>query len=222
MGETATQTADADRDERRVLDAALAGDRLELVKLARLLTPEIRVRVARAMTRRGARQGTMKVDVDDFSQEVFVRLFANDARALRAWDPTRGLSLVRFVGMIAEREVSNVFRSGRRVPRNDRFVSVDGIEERTVSLDLGSEERLVYRDLLVKLTRRLDAWLTPRGRKLFDEVYVKERPLPEVAERFEMQPGALYAWRTRVARQARVLLDELTGGDGPEPGGREK
>lgn len=200
-------------EESRLLAAALAGDSGALLELARLLTPPIQARVARALVRRAGsrvRASDLRSELDDMTQEVFVRLFAHDARALRAWDPARGLSLVNFVGLIADREVSNVFHSGRRTPWSDRLELRDDMErEAPVTVTVGDERRQVYKDLLVKLCRRLEAWLSPRGRELFDVVYLEERPLAEVAERFNMQPSAIYAWRNRVGRRARELMDEL-------------
>lgn len=199
--------------ERRLLAEALAGDASALVELARLISPAIQVRVARALLRRAApraRAGDVRSELEDMTQEVFVRLFANDARALRAWDPERGLSLVNFVGLVAEREVSNVFHSGRRTPWNDKLELQGDVDARECwSVDLGGERRQIYKDLLLKLCQRLQAWLSPRGRELFEVLYLEERPLAEVAERFGMQPSAIYAWRNRVGKRARELLDEL-------------
>jgi RNA polymerase sigma factor (sigma-70 family) len=199
--------------ETRLLAAALARDAGALLELARLLTPPIQVRVARALVRRAgarARASDLRSELDDMTQEVFVRLFAHDARALRAWDPARGLSLVNFVGMVADREVSNVFHSGRRTPWSDRLELREDMEgEAPMTVQVGDERRQIYKDLLVKVCRRLEAWLSPRGRELFDVVYLEERPLGEVAERFNMQPSAIYAWRNRVGKRARELLDEL-------------
>jgi RNA polymerase sigma-70 factor (ECF subfamily) len=199
--------------ERRLLAAALGGDEAALVELARLLTPAIQVRVARALLRRSGsrgRGGAPRSELDDMTQEVFVRLFAHGARVLRAWDPERGLSLVNFVGLVAEREVSNVFQSNRRAPWSDKLELREDMEaEEAWTIHLGDERRHIYRDLLVKVCRRLDAWLSPRGRELFDELYLEERPLAEVAADFDMKPSAIYAWRNRVGRRARELLEEL-------------
>jgi RNA polymerase sigma-70 factor (ECF subfamily) len=205
--------SEAGADERRLLAAALGGDPAALVELARLLTPPIQVRVARALVRRAgprARAGDLRAELDDLTQEVFVRLFAHGARALRAWDPGRGLSLAGFAGMVAEREVSNVFHSGRRAPWSERLELRDEVEQPdSCSIDLGGERRQIYKDLLVKLCRRLHAWLSPRGRELFEVIYLDECPPAEAAERFGMQPGAIYAWRNRVGKRARELLDEI-------------
>lgn len=215
MGESSSELdpPPGESAERRLLAAALAGDEAALLELARLLTPPIQVRVARALVRRAGsrgRGGSSRSELDDLTQEVFVRLFASGARVLRAWDQERGLSLVNFVGLVAEREVSSVFHSERRTPRSDRLELREDMEaQESWSIDLGDERRHMYRDLLVKLCRRLDAWLSPRGRELFDVLYLEERPLADVAEQFHMKPSAIYAWRNRVGRRARELLAEI-------------
>ncbi|MEO1338418.1 MAG: sigma-70 family RNA polymerase sigma factor, partial [Myxococcota bacterium] len=165
------------------------------------------------LCRRPGHKGDLGRDLEDLMQEVFVRLFAENARALRAWDPDRGLSLVGFVRMVADREVSNVFASGRRQPSAERLELEENMDLHARSTAPDEERRAIDRDLLLKVYRELQTWLTPRGRELFTVVYLEERPLEEVAERFEMKRGALYAWRNRVGRKARSLLEKLQSED---------
>jgi len=200
-------------DEAALLQRALAGDAAAMEALTRLLTPPIQARVARTLCRRPGHKGDLGRDLEDLMQEVFVRLFAENARALRAWDPDRGLSLVGFLRMVADREVSNVFASGRRQPSAERLELEENMDLHARSTAPDEERRAIDRDLLLKVYRELQTWLTPRGRELFTVVYLEERPLEEVAERFEMKRGALYAWRNRVGRKARSLLEKLQSED---------
>jgi RNA polymerase sigma-70 factor (ECF subfamily) len=134
-------------------------------------------------------------------QEVFVRLLTSDRRVLRAWDPARGLSVSSFVAMIAEREASSVLDSQRRTPRSDGLELHADLDE-VHGAEAPGEQRQIARDLAVKLCEGLDAWLSPRGRALF-------QMLEAVARRFGMPRSAVYAWRSRVGKRARQLLDEL-------------
>lgn len=208
-------TQDPDTGQESALrDRALAGDEAALLQLSLLLTPPIQARVARALCRRSGAPDVRR-DLEDLTQEVFVRLFAQEARVLRAWDPERGLSLVGFVRLVADREVANVFASGRRQPSAERLElqeNMDLLPQLTVVLE--GEQRMVYKDLLLKLHEKLDAWLTPRGRELFDAVYLEEQSLGEVAEHHGMKRSALYAWKNRVCNKARALFDELHAEDG--------
>lgn len=45
-----------------------------------------------------------------------VSLFTDQGRALRAWDPARGLSLENFVGFVAERQIASILRTAKRSP----------------------------------------------------------------------------------------------------------
>lgn len=192
-----------------LLVRALADDRAALAALVSRLTPIIQARVARVLRRR-ASAGQLRCAVADLTQEVFVRLLASDRRALRAWDPARGLSLSSFVGLIAEREASSVLDSQRRTPRSDQLELHGDLEELSHGWGEPTGERQqIARDLVAKLCERLRAWLSPRGRELFELVYVQQEPLASVAKRFGMPPSAVYAWRNRVGKRARELLNEL-------------
>src|SRR5262245_62231248 len=111
-----------------IVARALSDDRAALAELARQLAPIIRARIARVLRRR-ASAGQPRCALDDLTQEVFVRLFASERRALRAWDPARGLSLASFVGLIAEREASSALYSQRRMPRSDGLELHGDLEE---------------------------------------------------------------------------------------------
>jgi RNA polymerase sigma-70 factor (ECF subfamily) len=190
-----------------LLVRALADDRAALSELASRLAPIIRQRVARVLRRRGG-AGQPRCALDDLMQEVFVRLLTSDRRVLRAWDPARGLSVSSFVAMIAEREASSVLESQRRTPRSDGLELHADLDE-VHGAEAPGEQRQIARDLAVKLCEGLDAWLSPRGRALFQMLYVREEPLEAVARRFGMPRSAVYAWRSRVGKRARQLLDEL-------------
>ncbi len=196
-------------EEKDLLLRALQGDEDALLDLTRRLTPPIQARAARALCRRPSK-GDLCRDMEDLTQEVFVRLFSQNARVLRAWAPERGLSLVGFVRMVADREIASVFLSRRRQPTAEHLELQENMDLRPgLQVELEGETRLVYKDLLLKLHQKLDAWLTPRGRELFDAVYLEERSLEEVAKQHGMKRSALYAWKNRVCSKARVLFDEL-------------
>ena len=60
--------------------------------------------------------GRVRQDVEDLAQDVFLRLFEENGRVLRSWDPARGLSLENFAGLVAERHAISTLRTGKRNP----------------------------------------------------------------------------------------------------------
>ena len=200
----------SDRDPARAYyDAALSGDRLAIRQLTLALVPIVHRRVARSLTWRAglARGREVRQEVQDLSQEVFATLFADRAKALRAWDPERGMSLSNFVGLIAEREVASILRSGRRSPWTEDPTLI-------VALDRGDpgpspEAVVASRELLERVLDELRARSSPKGLRLFQLLYIEDVAVPEVAERTGMTHDALYAWRSRLSRQVRAIAQAL-------------
>ncbi|MEJ7732504.1 MAG: sigma-70 family RNA polymerase sigma factor [Polyangiaceae bacterium] len=180
-----------------------------------LLAPLVQARVAKALLRRhraGVRRA-VREEVLDLTQEVFVALFERDGRLLRAWDPERGLSLPNFVGLIAEREVSSILRSGVRSPfALDDALTEDALEP--LEAPMGVEADVASRETLEKLLDGLRARLSPLGLQMFRLLFVEERTVEEICESMRMRPDAVYAWRSRLTRLA-VEIERDFAGDGP-------
>jgi RNA polymerase sigma-70 factor (ECF subfamily) len=194
-----------------LVNYALLGDSPALRALVDALSPVIQARVARALLRgrAGRRQRRdLRQDVEDFTQEVFVALFENDARALRSWRQSRGLSLANFVGLIAEHQVAAILRSGRRNPWTEEPTRSTEIDQAAGAVS--SFDRTIHsRDLLLKLLDRLHAELSPRGYQLFCLLCVDERPPSDVCDLMGISLDALYAFRSRVAKTVRRLAMDL-------------
>lgn len=197
---------EATQDEVR---SALAGDEPALTRLVQRLTPVIQSRVARGllMRRTGLAAGRdLRQEVEDFTQEIFLVLFADGARVLRSWQPERGLSLRNFVGLVAERQTASILRSGRRSPWKEDPTLPEEFEQ--AALESGPEEITASREQLKLLLHRLTEELSPLGRHLFDLLFVRELSLTEVVEQTGLSSDAVYAWRSRLRRLARRLLSE--------------
>ena len=195
-----------------LVQAALAGDRAAVRALCASLAPLVQARVAKALLRRqrsGVRR-EVREEVLDLTQEVFVALFERDGRLLRAWDPSRGLSLPNFVGLIAEREVASILRSGVRSP----YTLDDALEEGALDplpAAVAIEGEVASRETLEKLLDALRARLSPLGLRMFRLLFVEERTNDEICEEMRMRPDAVYAWRSRLTRQAVQIERELAG-----------
>ena len=67
----------------------------------------------------------------------------------------------------------------------------------------------VSRELLRGLLRRLEETLSPLGRQLFELIFLQERSVADVEDAMGMTSDAVYAWRSRLRRLSRRLLDDM-------------
>lgn len=190
------------------LRSALAGDEPALNRLVRALTPVIQSRVARGLLlrRTGMAAGRdVRQEVEDLTQEIFLVLFADDAKVLRSWQRERGMSLLNFVGKVAEWRTASVLRSGKRSPWKEDPTLVEDMDQ--AAPEAGPEKVTASREQLRLLLDRLTEELSPLGRHLFDLLFLRELSLEEVTRQTGMSPDAVYAWRSRLRRLARRLLE---------------
>lgn len=173
-----------------------------LRQLVARLTPVIQMRVARILLRQdGARN--LAQEVEDLTQDVFIHLFQEDAKALRGWHPRRGLSLDSFVALVAERRVYSKLRSARRNPWTE-LPSPDEHMDGT-SREIDPERRAWSRQQLRRLLAHLKSELSPLGRQMFDLLFVREASHAEVMRLTGLGADAVYAWRSRLRRRAAEL-----------------
>ena len=200
-------------EERALRDAALSGDPAAMRLFIREVLPVVQARAARALARRRGGSGRdVRQEVEDFSQEVFAALFAEDCRVLRAWDETRGLSLLNFCGLVAEREIASILRSGRRSPWTEAATEAEELERETVPSD-DAQSRIESKQELTLLVERLRESLSPRGLLLFERLIVNEESPAQVCESTGMSSDAVYAWRSRIGKLVRRLASEIAGSD---------
>lgn len=191
-----------------LLESALAGDSPALAAVVDGWTPIVQARVVRVLSRRGYRNSPrIRQEIEDFVQEVFVALFENEARALRSWKPTGGLSLNNWVGLIAERQVLTILRTGKRNPWTEEPTPIETLDMPTQSRD--PQAVAIASDKFGRLLERLQEELSPLGWTLFTKLYVEEASVDTVVEAFEMTADAVYAWRSRLRRTARRLERDL-------------
>ncbi len=194
-----------------MLQAALAADRSAVRALVSHLLPVVQARVMRALHRRGKALGRgrdPKQELDDLTQEVMAALFTDHARVLRSWDPTRGLSLLNFVGLVAERQVAAVFRTGRRSPWTEDPTLASELDDLDGELTQ-PDALLASREMLAVLLDLLRERLSPLGLHLFHLLVIQEVPVAEVSAATNMSMDAVYAWRSRLIRLVRQLGAEL-------------
>lgn len=191
---------------RAFVQDALAGDEAALGALVRRLTPVVQARVARVLLRAGRGAGPrLRQELKDLVQEVFLALFEGQGRILLSWDPERGLSLENFVGLVTERQVLSILRSGKRDPwRLDPTLDseLDG-----VSPEASPEAAAVSKQALEMLLERLRGCLSPLGWRMFELLYLHEVSVEDVERETGLSSAAVYAWRSRLRRLVRGLAD---------------
>lgn len=190
---------------------ALAGDGAALARLVATLTPIVQARVARSLYRfrQGAAAGRdVHQEMADMTQDVFLSLFAQDARVLRGWDAGRGLSLENYVGLVAERLTISTLRSGRRSPWTEDPTLAEDLDVEPAPQEL-PEQAAAARERIGLLRGRLQEELSPQGRWLFDLLFIRELTPPQVSAETGLSADAIYAWRSRLRKLTRRLLDEI-------------
>jgi len=194
--------------------AALSGDERALRRLVDDCAPTIQARVARGLLRRRAlsRGEDVRQRLSDLAQDVYVELFREGGKVLRAWDPARGLGLHGFVGLVAEQRVAAVLRSRRRSPWAEELMGDDDeAAESSIRAEPGPEERLLSRDALERLVDLIRAELSPLGLEMFRCLLVEEESIASVSSRTGMTTSAVQAWSSRLRRLVQKLGAEIEG-----------
>ncbi len=193
-------------DDRELRDLAVAGDAAAVRELVGRTSRVVEARVARALTRR-AEGRDIHGELRDVVQDVFVNLFENDAKVLRAWEPERGASLLNFVGLVAERTAANVLRTKKTDPYRDSPEDWEDLEARLESTTF--EGGVLSRDFGTRLLGLLRAELSPRGMDLFLRLFVDGEDPAHVATDLSMNRDAVYAWKSRLQKLVRERIRRL-------------
>ena len=198
---------------------ALGGDAGAARRLFRELSPVVHARVARILVkRRGAARGRdLRQEVEDFTQEVFVALFDDNAKTLRRWQPELGLSLKNFVGLVAERQAISILRNGRRSPwTEDPTVDVDLQADLHAGGPRASdhEGQIATRQLLARVHDELRLKLSPQGLQMFHLIWVEQQSVPDIGDATGLSRDAIYAWKMRLRKIIKIIAHDLSSDAG--------
>lgn len=194
-------------DLKILIERALSGDATSVRALIDRLSPVIMRRVTATLWRRTGRASASQ-EAADMAQEVFVALFQADGRALRSWDPGRGMSFDNFVGLLAQHQVVSILRNKRTSPWREELTVTEEIEP-IAEMGVSPETITSSREDLRLLIDRLRETLSPRGLEVFQRMIIDEEPLDELVARTGMTREALYQWKSRVLRTVRSLAEEI-------------
>jgi RNA polymerase sigma factor (sigma-70 family) len=164
--------------------------------------PILRARARRAMARASA-----CVDVDDLVHEIWIELFADDARRLSAYDPGRGRSLAAWVRLVADRELATLLRRARAQKRGNAAATIpvtDDLPAPTPDV----EAWMIATDLATRLTAHLERSLSAPGRRVFECTLAGDRSCSEIAVQLGVSVQVVYNWQHRIRRLAREFVVE--------------
>lgn len=153
--------------------------------------------------------GLSEEDARDVAGDVWLKLLAGDARAIREFDESRGCSVASFVGIVARSAAIDFLR--RKSKRDERMLD----EEWGVAVNQGIElERA--RELLAEVKgARLDAAATAieslpaEEREFAVAAFVHERTMRELAREFGIPQGSVMSKKFRLRRKLAALVLKL-------------
>ena len=132
--------------------------------------------------------------VDDIYAESCVSLWAHDLRRLRAFDPTRGMKLSSWLGLLAGHAAyDHLRRLGRRPPHEDLDDLAEGpcaTEPDALSTLLGHERRGVLRSL--------SRVLSPRDREFLSLYFEQDGEPEEVARVLGISVATVYSKKNKI------------------------
>jgi RNA polymerase sigma-70 factor (ECF subfamily) len=159
------EPAAAPRREAEPLAALLAGDKLSWTAFVRRYAALVVAAV------RGVAPGSP--DIEDLTQEVFVRLCKDEFRLLRSYDATRA-SLSTWITIVARSTARDALR--RRRPS---LVPIDTVPEALLKVDAIEP---------VPKLKLPDALLSPRQREILGMLYDGEMEVAEIAVALHIDP----------------------------------
>jgi RNA polymerase sigma-70 factor (ECF subfamily) len=206
------ETKERHDTDHQLIVSALSGSREAARALIVRLSPVIQARAARLTLRRfpGTGPEAVRARVEDAVQDVFLRLFAEDGRVLRAWDATRGASLENYVGLVAERLVLSAHRSGHKTAwREDTGLGGEDDAGAQPASPERLEDRVITAGLAARVVSALEAELSPQGLELFYRLVVWEQTVEQVGDELGLSRDAVYQWRSRLLKRARDVATRL-------------
>jgi len=202
----------------QALAGAIGGDSAAVRDLVAGLGPVIRARLRRRLCRNPAGVVCLGQNVEELVQQTFLELFARDAALLRRYDAERGMSLLNYVGQIAEREAGRFLRArGTEKRRGEELADPGDAEFRSVPAGgEDAEEALLRQEEHQRVLDALRGELSDESFLVFELLYVRLLSAPEVAEMLGCQVQAVYTRRSRIRNTLRRVLE---GPGDPLPAG---
>ena len=197
---------------------AAAGDRRAVRDLIAHLTPVIRAAIARTLIRAGAvaRRGDIDPDIEDMTQEVLTRLFAENAKVLTEFRPEYGPTLPAYVGLISQREAISRLRSRSRSPLTECLEPCELFDKLSANT-LAADQDVSARQMVERVLLRMREQLSPCGARVLEAMHDDDVPLDALGRELGISVDAVYAWRCRIRSLGKRVFAELDGSLPSEP-----
>lgn len=191
----------------RLVHRALRGHGGAVRQLVERLMPVIRAQIGYTLARQPGRR--TQGDRDDYAQEVWVALWADDGRRLKAYDRTRGASFEGYVGLIAERELLGLLRKESAQKRGGDLRQVNPeLLGNAVDGGASPERAAMARDEAQALLSHLKTRLPERGMLVFRCLYTDGRGVAETAEMLGVSAQVVYNWQHKIRKAARAFAEQ--------------
>lgn len=195
-------------DDLALLQRCLAGDRHAWTALVDALTRYVYYLI-RLTARRHAAELSPE-EIADLHNDLFLALFEDDCRRLRAWRGDNGCSLRSWVRIITIRRTIDALRKRRH------HLSLDARDDDGPAAPaLATDEpdplaALIARDTPDPRARlaALTDDLSPSDRLLLEMIYLRKMSADAIAGALRINKGALYTRKTRLIKRLRALAEE--------------
>lgn len=195
-------------DDIELLRRCLAGDRHAWTALVDALTRYVYYLIRLTARRHAADLGDE--EIADLHNDLFLALFEDDCRRLRAWRGDNGCSLRSWVRVITIRRTIDALRKRRHHLSLD--ATPDDGPAAPILADDGPDPlaALIARDTPDPRARlaELTAELGPSDRLLLEMIYLRKMSADAIAGALRINKGALYTRKTRLIKRLRALAEE--------------
>ncbi|MEM7675087.1 MAG: sigma-70 family RNA polymerase sigma factor [Myxococcota bacterium] len=200
------------KEERALLERALAQDEQAVNALVRYLSPKLRLCAHGLLTCRGKRSS--RQEADDLVQAAWRELIRDDWRALRSWDWQRGVRLKSYVGAIASNRMISELRRGQRA-RSEEVTTSPSDFAHLAALADDLETRVSDRQYLEVIIAELATRLTGQGREVFEVMHLEGLSVAQAIKKTGLTRASIYSYRRRIKEMGRSIAEEMA--DRPPP-----
>lgn len=170
------------------------------------ISPFVQAEVAMMMTRYGNLRGRNgRQEVQDLVQDVFVILFKDNGKTLRAWRADGGRKFGSFVRLVAKRRLLSVMRTRTKNPWPDEPTDNETLDRSVRASEVDSA--VGFREELEILWEKLSRWFGDEDHRLFRLFFVEGLSIDEVETMTGKNRQALYSWRRELRKFARSVRD---------------